>query len=232
MSEWRDLVRRELDRYRRETGTAFVDRQEFLAVALPVFESAFPDASTPSQTFSRVMQELRDRDEVEFVDGRGTYRILDLASESATSKASSDDPANSAPSYTASTYETTVGARSMPAAFRGFVLDQYGHRCPVSGVDRTALIDVAHVLPWSDYEDVRTDPENVFALDKTHHAAFDEGYFTLDGEFRLRVAPSFETESDLLRRTLVEQSGTRIERVADRVNPQYLARHNETLDWW
>jgi len=223
---WRQVVRRELARYREQTGSDFVDRQEFLSFARPVFESEYPDASTPGQTFSRVMQDLRDRGEVDFVDGAGTYRILDLDADRAPERAGERD---SGPEYTAREYETTVGARSMPAAFREYVLDQYGRRCPVSAVDHDRLLDVAHVLSWADHPERRTDPANVLPLSKTHHAAFDAGLFTLDTDYRLRIAPDFETESETLTRTLVEQSA---ERIDVGVAPEYLDRHNETLDWW
>jgi len=44
----------------------------------PWLERCFPDASTPSQTLSRVLQELRDVRVIEFV-GRGEYRLLGVA---------------------------------------------------------------------------------------------------------------------------------------------------------
>lgn len=223
---WRELVRRELARYREDTGSEFVERQEFLDVALPVFGAAYPDAETPGQTFSRVMQELRDRDEVDFVDGRGTYRIVDV--EGAESTGSGVD----AGSYTAREYETAVGARSMPAAFRAYVLDLYDHRCPVSGVDHDALLDVAHVRSWSEHPDYRVDPGNVLPLSRTQHAAFDAGLFTLDRNYRVRVDPEFETESDVLRRTLLERAGERVDVLAGVLGGDHLAAHNEALDWW
>ena len=49
---------------------------------------------------------------------------------------------------TASTYETTVHARSVDPDFRATVLSRYDETCPVSGVDHPGLLDVAHVLSW------------------------------------------------------------------------------------
>lgn len=118
----------------------------------------------------------------------------------------------------------------MPAAFREGVLNRYGRHCPVSGVDRLRLLDIAHVAPWSDFPEHRTDPRNAVALDKTHHAAFDAGLFTLDSRRRLCLAPDFETESGVLRRTLVEQAGDRVEGV--NVADAHLERHNRSLEWW
>lgn len=229
---WRELVRRELARYEREAGTEFVDRREFLDVALPVFEEAYPNAETPAQTFSRVMQELRDRGEVDFVDGRGTYRLLALDVEGEADSAVSADRSGGAREYAASEYETVVGARSMPAAFRGYVLDRYDHACPVSGVDHDQLLDVAHVRPWSDAPEYRGDPGNVLPLSRTHHAAFDAEFFTLDERYRLRVSPAFETESELLERTLLDRAGEKMGIPEGALDAAHLRAHNESLDWW
>ena len=227
MSRWRRVVRRELHRFRQETGQDVLERQAFLDQSRQVLEREFPDNDTPGQKFSQVMQQLRDRDEVEFVD-RGTYRLLALDFDQADELTGTAEP-----TYEAAEYETTVGARSMPAAFRNAVLDRYGHACPVSGVDHDRLLDVAHVLSWSEYPDHRTDPGNVLALSRTHHAAFDAGLFTLDGDFRLHVNPDFETEADVLRRTLVERDGERVRLPQNApLAPDYLDRHNHRLDWW
>ncbi|QCJ48165.1 HNH endonuclease [Haloprofundus sp. MHR1] len=235
MSRWRRVVRRELRRYRDQTGTDVVSRQDLLDQSLPVLRAEFPDAATPGQTLSRVMQELRDRGEVDFLTP-GVYRVADLgraAEETASTPEPSDGVDAEFPAYEARTYRTTVGARSMPAAFREAILERYAERCPVSGVDRPALLDVAHVLPWSDYESVRTDPENTLLLSKTHHAAFDAGLFTLNGDYRLHVAPNFTSESDVLRRTLVDRDGERVDVPESAgLSAAHLTEHNETLDWW
>ncbi|WP_232700442.1 HNH endonuclease [Halobacterium wangiae] len=229
MSRWRRVVRRELARYREEAGTDVLERQEFLAFALPVFREEFPDANTPGQTFSREMQQLRDAEEVEFL-GNGTYRLVALDTEHGDTT-DAVDAAREWP-YEASEYETTVGARSLPAAFREAVLARYDSQCPVSGVDHPRLLDVAHVLSWSDHESLRTDPGNVVALDRTHHAAFDAGLYTLDGDFRLHVSPAFETESALLRRTLLDRDGERVDVPEGALDPANLRRRNQSLDWW
>lgn len=229
MSRWREVVRRELHRYREQTGADVIERQDLLEQSLPVLEAEFPDAKTPGQTLSRILQELRDRGELEFLDLDGTYRILGLDEEAMASPGES----NPEQQYEARTYETTVQARSMPVAFRRAALSWYDSRCPVSGVDHDGLLDVAHVLSWSDHPEYRTDPGNVLVLDKTHHEAFDRGLFTFDDEYRLRVAPDFETESDVLEGTLLDQQGDTVGFPGSRrPSPDYLQQHNETLAWW
>ena len=228
MSEWRDAVRRELDRFRRDTDSAFVSRQELLDQAVAHFERQFPDARTPGQTMSRVLQELRDRDEVTFVDD-GLYEIKRLSYEHGEPDfdTGSDDTL-----YHADEYDTVVGARSLPTSFRRAMLERYGRTCPVSGIDHPSLLDVAHVLPWSDYPDHRTNPQNVIVLDRTHHAAFDRDLFTIDSSLTLRTNPSFDTDSAILRRTLVEADGSKVTLPARAtVDPSSLSARNADLEW-
>lgn len=53
----------------------------------------------------------------------------------------------------------------------------------------------------------RADLLNLLALNKTHHAAFDRELFTIDQEHRLWVNPDFDTESDLLQRSIINRAG-------------------------
>jgi putative restriction endonuclease len=133
--------------------------------------------------------------------------------------------------HSAGTYETVAHARAVDPEFRATVLSRYERTCPVSGVDHPGLLDVAHVLPWSEYPDYRADPSNVLALSKTHHAAFDRALFTIDRDYELRVNPEFETESDLLERTIVDRAGEPVSLPDGGVDPEYLERHNATLGW-
>jgi putative restriction endonuclease len=131
----------------------------------------------------------------------------------------------------AGTYETTVHARSVDPEFRATVLSRHDQTCPVSGVDHPGLLDVAHVLPWSDYPEYRADLSNVLALSKTHHAAFDRELFTIDQDYRLCVNPSFETQSDVLQRTIIDREGERISIPEESLKPQYVTQHNASLEW-
>lgn len=133
--------------------------------------------------------------------------------------------------FTASTYQTVVHARSVDPEFRATVLSRYGETCPVSGVDHPGLLDVAHILPWSEYPDIRADLSNVLALSKTHHAAFDRELFTIDREYYIRVNPTFETESDLLARTILNRAGEQLSLPSEALDRDYLREYNQSLEW-
>lgn len=140
-------------------------------------------------------------------------------------------PDKPADEMTAGVYETTVQARAVDPEFRVTVLSRYDRTCPVSGVDHPGLLDVAHVLPWSEYPGYRADLGNVLPLSKTHHAAFDRDLFTIDEDYRLRVNPEFETESDVLQRTLIQQDGERIAVADGSLDAAYVQQHNSTIEW-
>ena len=59
-------------------------------------------------------------------------------------------------------------------------------------------------MQWS------ADLSNVLALSKIHHAAFDRELFTIDQNYRVRVNPDFETQSDVLQQTIIDREGERI----------------------
>ncbi|SDR06309.1 HNH endonuclease signature motif containing protein [Natronobacterium texcoconense] len=132
---------------------------------------------------------------------------------------------------TAGTYETAVEARAIDPEFRATALARFDRTCPISGVDHPGLLDVAHVLSWSDYPEYRADLSNVLPLSKTHHAAFDRELFTIDQDYRLRVNPDFDTESDLLQRTIVDQAGEQLPLPDGSVDTDYVVKHNAALEW-
>lgn len=143
-----------------------------------------------------------------------------------------ETPAETDRELTADVYETRTYTRALDPEFRATVLSRYDRTCPVSGVDHAGLLDVAHVLSWSEYPNHRADLSNVLPLSKTHHAAFDRGLFTIDQDYRLRVNPSFETQSTLLQQTLLNQTGERITVPDQSVDPNYLRQHNAALEWF
>ncbi len=130
----------------------------------------------------------------------------------------------------AGTYETTIHARVVPE-FRATVLSRHDQRYPISGVDHPDLLDISYVLSWSDYPQHRADVTNVLPLSKTHHAAFIRGLFTIDQDYQIQVNPEFETESELLRRAIVDRTGQRVVMPDGYVNPVYVERHNASLEW-
>jgi hypothetical protein len=132
-----------------------------------------------------------------------------------------------------SEYETSTTGRNTPSEFRPLILKLYRNECLITSVDDPRLLEVSHILSWSEYPEHRHEAENIMVLNGVHHAAFDSGVFTLSQDYELRLSPNFETDSTFLHRTLAEKEGEKIEFPdGASVDPDFLRRHNEELDWW
>lgn len=60
----------------------------------------------------------------------------------------------------AGTYATTIHARVVDPEFRATVISRHDRKCPISGVDHPGLLDVTHVLSWSDFPEYQADLSN------------------------------------------------------------------------
>jgi putative restriction endonuclease len=69
--------------------------------------------------------------------------------------------------------------------FRQTVLNAYGVRCCISGINVPQLLVASHIKPWRDFPNERLDPRNGLCLSSLHDAAFDAGLITLDKKLRV-----------------------------------------------
>ena len=78
--------------------------------------------------------------------------------------------------------ETTASVRVRRGQqfFRQTVLNSYGVRCCISGINVPRLLVASHIKPWRDFPDERLNPRNGLCLSSLHDAAFDAGLITLD----------------------------------------------------
>lgn len=198
VTTWRDLVREELWRYAERTGERIVERQDLLDQSLDVFQEEYPDAETPEQTMSRVLQELRDRGEIEFVD-RGTYRILLVGQDEIdTLEEELERPEAKPGTWSVTTRE--VKQRAFQDRFRSRVIPNFGHRCGICGLGPEWFLDAAHLRPATEYEELAGDPSAGVALCKNHHEALDRGVIIIQPDGSLTVdrldAPESNPEFD------------------------------------
>jgi putative restriction endonuclease len=70
--------------------------------------------------------------------------------------------------------------------FRKQVLEAYGHRCAMCGV-QLGLLDAAHVIPV-EHPDGSDETSNGVALCALHHRAYDRSLITFDEKYRIRVS--------------------------------------------
>jgi putative restriction endonuclease len=81
--------------------------------------------------------------------------------------------------------ETTASVRVRRGQqfFRQTVLNSYGVRCCISGINVPRLLVASHIKPWRDFPEERLDPRNGLCLSSLHDAAFDAGLIALDENF-------------------------------------------------
>lgn len=58
-----------------------------------------------------------------------------------------------------------------------------------------------------------------------------EEFHRIDGEYKIRVNLTFETQSDLLRGTIIDRAGEQIVLPDGGVDPHYVRKQNAALDW-
>lgn len=83
--------------------------------------------------------------------------------------------------------ETTASVRVRRGQqfFRQTVLNAYGVRCCISGINVPRLLVASHIKPWRDFPNERLDPRNGLCLSSLHDAAFDAGLITLDEQLNV-----------------------------------------------
>jgi len=78
MSEWRDTIRTQIIGFCKENSTQEFGLQELFEASEGTLRDKFPDAKTPEATTRKILQELRDNGEIEFL-GNGRYRVTNIS---------------------------------------------------------------------------------------------------------------------------------------------------------
>ena len=74
---WSETVEEAVRRHCARTGSASFTRQDLIDAELPrIVSETGSRGATPEMTLSRELQQLRDRGVIEFLDDRGSYRLV------------------------------------------------------------------------------------------------------------------------------------------------------------
>jgi putative restriction endonuclease len=109
--------------------------------------------------------------------------------------------------------------------FRQTVLNAYGIRCCISGINVPRLLVASHIKPWHDFPDERLEPRNGLCLSSLHDAAFDAGLITLDEQLKLILSKRLK---DYFPQAALEQSFLQYEGKKIRL-PTKIAEPHPTL---
>lgn len=116
------------------------------------------------------------------------------------------------------------------AFFRKAVVQIYNYKCAfcqlkVTNSLKQNIVDGAHIKPFAKFFDSRVN--NGLSLCKNHHWAFDQGWFSINDEYRIIVSSDLEEESPNAKKNMKDFHGELI------VRPnceQYFPRL-EALEW-
>jgi putative restriction endonuclease len=117
--------------------------------------------------------------------------------------------------------------------FRQTVLNSYGVRCCISGINVPRLLVASHIKPWRDFPDERLHPGNGLCLSSLHDAAFDAGLITLDEKLCLILNKRLRSyfPQALLEQNFLPFEGKSIRlpaKIAE-PDPDFLRHHREVI---
>lgn len=100
--------------------------------------------------------------------------------------------------------------RPEQAAFRADVLSRYAGKCAISGCRIEAVLQAAHILPFSEHVEFRNDVTNGLLLRADVHILFDRALISIDpANYKVVLAPA------LLKSSYSSFSAIQIPKVAD-----------------
>ncbi|KAB1196624.1 MULTISPECIES: HNH endonuclease [Haloferax] len=187
---WLDAVRQELNQYREQHDERIVTLHEFYDFSEQRLESRFPNNNNVQAKIRQQLQQLRDKDEVEFLDKPGTYRIT-IGDKVHQEKKGLERTLDSEPELTEDLGGFTESRRrARDQAFAELVKGAYSQTCAFCGSSRETPVgnpevEAAHIYPKR--EDGADDVRNGIALCKLHHWAFDTGWLALSEECEILV---------------------------------------------
>jgi hypothetical protein len=131
--------------------------------------------------------------------------------------------------YTGETRQVLTEQRIRQNYFRRAVLSSYRGRCCMSGLSEPRLLIASHIVPWSRDRENRLNPSNGLCLSALHDKAFDQGFITLDEDYRVLLSAELLHRDDAcVRQVFLPLAGKQIE-LPERFMPDqaFLARHRE-----
>jgi predicted restriction endonuclease len=149
------------------------------------------EGATPTQTLSRVLQELRAEDILHFV-GDGVYLLLDtpINIEEVDLSDKAIDVAIEQKKLQlgvvpASDNLALTRQRKGQARIRELILQNYDCQCAFCDVVFPQILIASHISRWADDLNGRGDLSNVICLCRFHDTLFEFGYFSLSDNYQI-----------------------------------------------
>lgn len=78
--------------------------------------------------------------------------------------------------------------------FRQIVLANYNRKCAITGIDIPDLLVASHIIPWSQNEEERLNPENGICLSALYDKAYDKGLIGITEKYQIKLSPILKTK--------------------------------------
>jgi len=124
-----------------------------------------------------------------------------------------------------------VNQRIYQDFFRRSVLSSHNNRCCISAVENPQLLVAGHIIPWSESEEHRLNPENGLALCVLFDRAFDRGLMTIDEQFKVVYSKQIRSSANVfVKSSLLIYEGKKIT-LPNRFCPrlEFLQWHRENI---
>ncbi len=190
---WTQAVLDALHRYSARHQTRIITRQNLIREEMDTIQKSVNSrGQTPTQTLSRILQELRAAGSIEFSDDNGTYYLIDtpldidredlpeLVLDQAilyNRLAISDVPTAD---------ELVIGRRRKgQSRVRTLTLKNYQNGCAMCDIGYARLLVASHIVRWADNPQARGNLANVLCLCSIHDALFESGFVALADDFTI-----------------------------------------------
>ena len=189
---WRDAVIEALHRFSDRHYTRRITRQQLIDEELErIVRATDSEGVTPSQTLSRVLQELRN-DNILYFASDGVYVLLDDPI-----RLEEEDLTVDTLDFAIQQKKLTIG--NVPAddqlaltrqrrgqnRIRTLTLQNYGARCALCDIAEAQLLVASHISRWADDPEGRGDLTNVICFCRFHDVLFEYGYMSLTDDYKL-----------------------------------------------
>lgn len=91
--------------------------------------------------------------------------------------------------------ERLVKTRVNQSVFRQMILKTYSNKCAISGIDLPELLVAGHIVPWSNDEHNRLNPENGLCLSYLYDRAYEKGLICIDLDYKLLISKQLKAET-------------------------------------
>ena len=197
LNRWQQAVLSGLHRYSSRHQTKLIKRSQLINEELRSIASEVNSkGSTPSQTLSRVLQELRRYGILNHV-GSGVDLLLDHPI-SADAEDYPDKALDIAihreglliEDVPTSDIQVLSRRRKGQSRLRALTLSNYDSRCALCDVTNMDLLIASHIVRWTDDSIARGRLSNILCLCRMHDALFEFGYISVDDNLRVLKKPA------------------------------------------